>query len=346
MKKKVFFVMSTDDYSGAEAVNITIIENLRDKYDFYWVSRKGKINNYLQENKIKWIEIEKLSVSEIKKVIKKFQPDIIHATDYKSSVICSIAKGDIPLIEHLHNNSPWIKKFCINSLIFLLAGLRADKILTVSKSIEEEYIFSKFLKNKIKCIGNPVSRKKILDKVSECDYEKKYDICCVGRLTPQKNPKRFLDIINEIKKKKNDIKVIWIGKGEQLEEAERYKEQLNLQENVTFLGFKKNPYKYMAGSKIFMLTSDWEGYGLVSFEALTLGLPCITSNVGGIPDIVDDKCGKICLENKDFENIILNLLSNEAMYKLYSENAIKKSIFLDNTNEYIERMRNIYEKII
>ena len=39
--KKIFFVMSTDDYSGAEAVNFSIINNLKDKYEFYWVSRKN-----------------------------------------------------------------------------------------------------------------------------------------------------------------------------------------------------------------------------------------------------------------------------------------------------------------
>ena len=77
MKKKVFFIMSTDDYSGAEAVNFSIIENLNEKYDFYWVSKKGKINNFLKENNIKWIEIKKLSIGEIKRIIKTYKPDIL-----------------------------------------------------------------------------------------------------------------------------------------------------------------------------------------------------------------------------------------------------------------------------
>ena len=103
VKKKVFFIMSTDDYSGAEAVNFSIINGLKQKYDFYWISKKGKINNFLEENKINWIEIEKLSVKEVKRVIRKYKPDILHATDFRASLVSSIAKGKIHLIEHLHH---------------------------------------------------------------------------------------------------------------------------------------------------------------------------------------------------------------------------------------------------
>lgn len=335
--------MSTNDYSGAENVNFSIIEGLKDKYDFYWVSRKGNINRYLEERKIKWIEIEKLSIKEIKRVIKQFKPEILHATDYKASVICSFVKKDTYLIEHLHNNSPWLKKININSIIFLIAGLRANRILTVSNSIEKEYIFSRFLKNKINNVGNPVSRKKILDKVNEKDYIKKYDICCVARLTKQKNPEKFIEIINELKKTYSDIKVIWVGDGELKKATIEKCKNLNLEENVKFAGFQKNPYIYMSQSKMFLLTSDWEGYGLVAFEALTLGLPCVVSNVGGLLDIVDDKCGRLCNINEDFIEELQSLLENEDYYTIKKNNAIEKSKKLDNFDIYISKIQKIYD---
>lgn len=345
MKKKVFFIMSTDDYSGAEAVNFSIIENLKEKYDFYWVSKKGKINEFLKEKNIKWIEIKKLSVLEINRVFKTYKPDIIHATDYKASVICSITKGSIPLIEHLHNNAPWIKKICINSIAFLFAGLRADKILTVSKAIENEYIFSKFLKNKIECIDNPISRDRILEKVHKGDLEKKYDICCVARLTKEKEPLRFVNIIYEIKKKIPNIKVVWVGKGNLMDDVIKKVKELKLQDNIDFVGFKKNPYTYIAASKVFMLTSSSEGYGLVAFEALTLGLPCFVSNVGGLPQIVDEKCGKLCNVNNDFINETIKVLLNENEYISRSKNAKNKAEKLENIDEYMQKLTSIYEGV-
>ena len=342
MKKKIFFIMSTDDFSGAEAVNFSIIENLSNEYDFYWVSRKGKINNFLSEKNIKWIEIKKLSVKEVKRVVRDFKPDILHATDYKASVICSLARVKIPLIEHLHNNSPWLKRININSLAFLYAGLIADKILTVSESIENEYIFSKFIKNKIECIDNPISRKKILSKVNQDDCGKIYDICCTARIVSQKNPFKFLDVLYNIKKDIPNIKAIWIGDGELKPKVIGRAKKLNLENNIKFVGFQKNPYQYMNQAKTFMLTSDTEGYGLVAFEALTLGLPCVVSNVGGLPKIVDDKCGKLCSDIGEFSKEIINLLEDDDYYRLKSDGALKKAEQIENIDKYMKKIKKIY----
>lgn len=342
MKKKVFFIMSTDDFSGAEAVNFSIIDGLKDKYDFYWVSKKGNINNFLKERNIKWIEINKLSVKEIKRIVKDNKPDILHATDFKASVICALANTKVKLIEHLHNNSPWLKKISTNSFAFLFAALRADRILTVSESIEKEYIFSKLVKSKIVCIDNPVFRKKILDNVKKDDYKKEFDICCLGRITEAKDPIRFANIIYEAKKFYPNIKVIWIGDGELRERFEDEIHELNLDNNIILVGNKKNPYPFLAMSKIFVLSSKWEGYGLAVFEALTLGLPCIVSNVGGLPKLVDNSCGKVCNDNLEFVSMILKLLNDKELYRTRSINSQIKSKKLENYNSYIKQIDLIY----
>lgn len=344
IKKKVFFIMSTDDFSGAEAVNFSIIEGLKDKYDFYWVSSKGNINYFLEEHKIRWIEIDKLNVKEIRRIVKENKPDILHATDFRASVICALANTKVFLIEHLHNNSPWLKKMCINSFVFLYACFKSDAILTVSESIEKEYIFSKVIKNKIECIDNPISREKILSKVSDLNCKKIYDVCCVARLTEQKNPCKFLGIIAKLKKEFKTIKAVWVGDGELKEYVFKKAKDLNLTENIEFVGFKKNPYEYMVKSKIFVLTSDWEGYGLVAFEALTLGLPCVVSNVGGLPKIVNNECGKLCIEQENFIDEILKLLKNNDYYSQKANNALLRSKGIDNYNNYINVIDEKYRR--
>lgn len=348
MKKKIFFIMSTDDYSGAEAVNFSIINGLKDKFDFYWVSQNGNINNFLEEQNIKWIEIETLNIKEIKRIVKEYKPDILHSTDFKATVICALTRMKVPIIAHLHNNSPWLKSLNIYSIVFLFSALKAKKILTVSESIEKEYIFSKFLRNKIECISNPISRKKILDKVDNFDkkiVDKKYDICCVARLTEQKNPKKFINIVEKIKGKFPDIRCIWIGKGELEEECRKILKEKKLERNINFVGFKKNPYKYMIQSKIFMLTSDWEGFGLVAFEALTLGLPAIVSNVGGLPSIIDTSCGFLCDNSKQFIDDVSILLDDKQLEE-YSKNAINRSKKIDNYNKYIKKIDKIYRSCL
>lgn len=341
-KKKIFFIMSTNAFSGAEAVNFRIIENLRNKYDFYWVSRKGPINQLLDEKKIRWIEISKLSQKEIKYVVKQYNPDILHATDFRASVVCSLANTGKYLISHIHNNSPWIKYPGINSIIFLYSGMKSDHILTVSKSIEKEYIFTPFLKSKMECIGNPISRKEILSKINKDNKNKIYDICCVARITEQKRPELFLRIISEIKKQCPRIKSVWVGDGELKNKIIKLSKKLNLDKNIDFVGYLKDPYDYMQMSKIFVLTSAWEGYGLAAYEALSLGLPCVVSKVGGLPSIVDDSCGALCTRKKDFIDNVIKLLKNKTYYLNKKEKSIRRSIELENIAKYMQQIDMLY----
>lgn len=343
-KPKIFFVMRTNDYSGAEAVNFEIIKNLRDEFDFYWVSRKGNINKKLDEEKIKWIEIKRLSISKIKKVVKEYNPDILHATDYAASVVCAPFSKKVPVISHIHNNPIWIKKININSLLYKYAVRRVSRVLVVSNSIIDEYVFSDYFKNKAINIGNPVSRNGIIAKVGT-DRKKEYDICCVARVTPQKNPWKFLGIIEELKERHHDIKAVWVGKGEIEEEVKNYSQKHNLSKNIDFVGYKKNPWTYMAKSKIFMLTSDYEGYGLAAYEALSLGLPCVVSNVGGLPSIVTNKCGRLCNSKNDFVSECEYLLDDSKLFERKKRQAIKRSKQLENVDDYMELVRNLYREL-
>lgn len=341
MKKKVIFPINSTSYSGLECVAITIIENLRHKFDFVYVTQDGSIVDVLKEKNIDYYIIKKMSVSEIKKCVKELQPDIIHAHDYTASCICALAKIKLPIISHLHNNSPWIKTLHPYSFLYLYASSRFNKILTVSDSIENEYIFSNIIKSKIENISNPVSRKNILDKVDKND-EKKYDVCFVGRLSDQKKPLKFIKVINDVKEIIPNIRSIMIGDGELKEECKMLIEELGLENNIELVGFKKNPYKYMNQSRVFCLTSEWEGYGLVAFEALTLGLPCVVSPVGGLVDIVDENCGYLVNKDKDFKDAIINLICDRDVYYKKSEQSVKKSIHLENIVLYLNKIEELY----
>lgn len=343
-KRKIFFIVNTNVFSGAESVNINIINNLKNKYDFYWVSHKGIINEYLSLYNINFIEIKKVNIKEIRRVIKEYKPDILHATDYKASVICSLVSNRIPIISHLHNNSPWLNKLNLNSISYLFAGLRSKLILTVSDSIKEEYIFSKIIEKKMVNISNPVSRDIVLSKVN--NDIKEYDICFVGRLTLQKDPLRFINLINNMKKYKRDIKVVMVGDGELREECEDLICKLNLNNNIDLVGFQTNPYIYMNKSKIFLLPSKWEGYGLVVFEALTLGLPCLVTKVGGMINIVNDSCGGFCMNDDDFITKTILILQDKKLYEGLSQGAIRRSKELDNSIEYYSKLDKFYSKII
>lgn len=342
MKKKIAHIINSNIYSGLENVACTIMKRLSEDFDMIYVTKNGPIVSTLKEKEIPYFIIDRMNVKEIKRFIDEWEPDILHAHDYTASVICASFRNKLPVINHLHNNSPWLKKICINSFAYLYAGLKANKILTVSDSIEREFVFSNFIKKKIRVVGNPISRKNIIDRLNNKEYKKEYDICCVARITEQKDPIRFLKIIKKIQEKNPMIKVIWVGDGELRKKMLAELNNLNLEKNVKILGFQQNPYQYMVKSKVFMLTSRWEGYGLVAFEALTLGLPAIVSNVGGLVDIIDNNCGLLCESDNDFINEINKLLNSNDYLKEKSNKAIKKSKKIENLDEYIFTIANIY----
>ena len=345
MTKKILHIIPSANYSGAESVAITIIEKLQSEYDFCYSSFQGTTKDILKEKNIKFLSIDKMNVKEVKRVLNEYKPDIIHAHDYRASCICALATKEIPIISHLHNNAPWIKTLHPFSFLYLFCSRRFKKILTVSDSIEKEYIFSKHIKNKIECIGNPVSVEKIVKMVDCSEQEKKYDLCCVARITEAKNPYKFLDVLQKLKKSNSHIKAVWVGDGDLLQNVQEKVRELELEENIDFVGFKRNPYKYMASSKVFVLTSNWEGYGLVAFEAMSLGLPSVVSNVGGLPNIVDDHCGKLCTSTNDFCEEIELLLTDEKEYSKKSAKAKEKALQLDNIDKYIAYIKKSYDEL-
>ena len=85
----------------------------------------------------------------------------------------------------------------------------------------------------------------------------------------------------------------------------------NLQNVIKIKGFMENPYGILNASKILCMPSVWEGYGLVAVEALALGIPVVSTGVGGLPGIINNSCGKICNITDEFISIIVELIELE-----------------------------------
>lgn len=344
-KKTILHIVNSNVFSGLEKVSIGIIKGLENDYNSYYVTRDGSIVERLKQENVKRIKIDRMSIREIRRVCKEYKPDIIHAHDYTATIVTAFSFVGVPIVSHLHNNSPWIKKVNKYSLALLFASLRVKKILTVSEAIKNEYVFSKKISKKIESIGNPVCVEEILKKVPK-EVEKEYDICFVGRLTKAKNPIKFINIVAKLKKSIPYINAIMLGDGELRIDCEEEIYKLKLQNNIELRGFVDNPYTYMAKSKIFCLTSDWEGYGLVAFEALSLGLPAVINKVGGLSDIVDSSCGVFCESIEQFTETIKGILLDETEYQEKSRQAIIKANKLDNKEQYMEKIKSIYNKIL
>ena len=342
---KILHILNTNKFSGAENVAITIINNMKNDNEIVYVSPDGSIRKYLEENQINYEPIEKVCVKEIRRVIKKYNPDIIHAHDFTASIISAMGTPKkIKIISHIHNNNIWIKKINLKTIIYLLSTLRYKKILIVSKSIIDEYVFKKFISKKIKVVGNIINIGKVKKMAQEKKFQEEYDIIFMGRLAEPKQPRKFIEVVKRLKDKFETIKAVIVGDGPLKEQSEQFIKENNLENNIELKGFKKNPYIYLKNSKILCMTSKYEGYGLVAVEALVLGKPVVATDVGGIPNIVNESCGKITSNINEMVDEITKLLNDENYYNEKSKNALKRSQEINDIDKYILKLKEIYSQ--
>ena len=164
---------------------------------------------------------------------------------------------------------------------------------------------SKIIPRNFKAIHNPCDIERV-KKLSEEDipvFDGKY-ILGVGRLTKQKRFDLLIKAFHQSNAK--DYKLVILGEGNQRAELEKLIVELNLTDSVIMPGFVSNPYPWYKGAKLFVLSSDSEGFGNVIVEALACGLPVISTDCGPVREILTDKLALGITEKGD-----VNLLSKK-----------------------------------
>lgn len=138
----------------------------------------------------------------------------------------------------------------------------------------------------------------------------------LGKFHRWKNLELVLRAVVFVKKELPDVKLVVVGSGDMVEYYKRLARDLNLEENVEFLGYvsKEELIRTYKSAKILVLpSSKSEAFGLVALEALALGTPVVVSKVGEFPVIVEDGKGGFLtkLNERDLAEKILFLLRNE-----------------------------------
>lgn len=156
------------------------------------------------------------------------------------------------------------------------------------------------------------------------------------------NPSFPLNCVSQLKQKYPTIRVAILGEGEQLSEMINYSTHLSLSNNMTFYGAVDNVHEHLHNSKIFVLTSIYEGNPISILEALSCGLPCVVPNVGGIPDVINTGENGLLFEvgnESEFVYNVSRLLEDGNLYNRLSHNAkisAKKYDISNCAKKYVE----------
>lgn len=345
---KVLHLLQSPHFSGAENVVCQIIGMFGNEPDIEmaYCSQDGQIRNALAERNIKFFPMSVLCKSEVKRVIKEYKPDIIHAHDMRASFVAARCCGKIPLVSHIHNNAFGSRGLSIKSIAYILAGLKAKHIFWVSTSSFEGYFFKKLFTKKSSVLQNIIDIDALYKKMEMDEKEYNYDIVYVGRLTFQKNPERLIEVIKKICELDTGISVAIVGTGDLEVTAKKLCCENKLDENIDFLGFCPNPLKIMYDSKVMIMTSRWEGTPMCALEAQSLGVPIVSTPVDGLCDIIaNGKNGFLSDDNDVLAQKLYEVVTNDSLHQELSKNSKTLMHKLMETKQYQKAIKNIYESV-
>lgn len=155
----------------------------------------------------------------------------------------------------------------------------------------------------------------------------------VGGFVPEKNHQALLRIFKQIQQQVSNVQLVLLGKGKLETETKQQVQQLGLQDNVHFLGWRQDVLDVMQASTLFVLPSLIEGLPGVILEAQMLGLPVIAYNVGGISEVIaDDQTGGL-IKAGDEQGFVAKCLS-------YIASDITTSIAHNARNQVYEHFDN------
>lgn len=191
----------------------------------------------------------------------------------------------------------------------------ADTIVAISEKTRKsiETVFPDY-KDKIVTIYNGYNFNDIRQLGEEkVDIQiKEQSICSIGRIEKLKGTDRTLELIKKLHEEGHFYHMYYIGSGEQENELKEKVKSYNLNDYVHFLGYQANPYKYLKHMKVLVTMSLQEGFSGTCVEALSLGVPFVSTDVGGAKELSQDgKMGKIVKTDEEAISAIIQYVSTD-----------------------------------
>ena len=225
----------------------------------------------------------------------------------------------------------------------------SDRVTAVSKSLKEDTLNLFDIKKKIDVIPNFIDTEAIVTKDKPCKRTllAKKEEKILTHISNFRPLKRIVDVIDIFKgiNSKIDSKLMMIGEGPEKRKAIRYVSDNKLKDKVLFLGNSNEIDKILCYSDLFLLPSEKESFGLSALEAMAHGVPIISSNAGGIPEVnLNGKTGFISNigDTDSMINNAMSLLSNPQKHKLFKKQAQlqAKKFDLESVVDSYERIYN------
>lgn len=362
---------------GADRFVLDLVSNLdKNKFEITILTtepNKNVLRQQFEENATVYDLTSFLSqkywLSFINYIIEKNNINLIFNTNSKFGYsILPYLKSknpNIPIIDYIHMEE-WYNRNGGYSRYSTMMKSVIDKTLTCnenSKKILKEYFGRNSEEIETVYIGvdeekfNPskFNKNELLEKYG-LQNEKRYILSYICRISEQKRPILLLEIVKKLKEKRNDFLVLVVGNGNLLKKMKKKASEMEILENIKFLGNIEKTEEIYALSDATINCSIKEGLALTSYESLSMGVPVISANVGGQKELITEDVGIVvtCMQDEktiysedydsneinDYVVGIENVLNNLEKYK---ENCRNRILDKFTSKNMINKMTEIFE---
>lgn len=300
--------------------------------DFHEEDYNGLVDYFEQIEMTRAIGASDLKATKaVRKLIKKYNPDIVYAHSSKAGAIARIA--DIGLKNYcIYNPHGWAfnmrcsaKKKAIYTMIEKIVAPFCDKIICISDAEKQSALDKKICKeDKLQVIFNGVDIEAYENgahgAVKRQDLnipEDAFVVGMVGRISQQKAPDVFVKMAKQVKDEIPNAHFIIVGNGNQEAEIRRYAEDNGFSDSLHITGWVDNPMSYVELFDVACLLSRWEGFGLALPEYMMAGKPIVASRVDAIPNIIRDGENGLLVGADDATG------ASNAVLRIYQEDGLK-----------------------
>lgn len=346
---KITFVTATLSSGGSERVMSIVANKMQERgYEVEIICINDQIVFYpINEGiKITHVEVESGTKSLprklwwFRKYIQKTQPDLVIAfmVSIYTVTLLSLIGVDIPVISSVRNDPAYsnLRKKITRKILLP----RSAHVVVQTQQIKR--YFSKNIQKKTTVIYNPVN-----EKVFELQpVEKENRIISVGRLYPQKDQKMMIEAFTRVSERFPDWKLMIFGEGPERKALESLIERLNIKDRVLLPGRSENIIDELNKSKIFCLSSVYEGMSNALVEAICTGLPIVTTKVSGTEELIRDGENGLIVNIGDTEamtDALAKILSDEKLQKQFAEKNRNQAVIFD-TETIVDQWEDLVKK--
>lgn len=201
----------------------------------------------------------------------------------------------------------------------------------VLERVNQVFALSSSLAALTKDLGVPADRIRILPNGVDVDFfrppedEKEAIVLFVGSVVQRKGVHDLVEATPRILRALPKYRLVVIGEGPMENELRDRAAELGLEDAISFLGVKgpAEVRKWMQRAKLLVLPAHEEGQGVVLLEALACGTPCVATKVGGIPDVINDKVGRLVPPGKprQLADAVIATLQDPDVWQSYHQHA-------------------------